>query len=168
MADGETRKAIESTLDALDEDRLRLAEQWVRTLLRQRPESRPGTSSGPLTDFLHVRRVSSEAGRAVFELDTVAEVLNPYGFLAGPAVYAMVDYSMGAATASTLNPGHTCATVEIKMSYLSSVRSGTVRAETEVIRRGRQIVFLESRVRDEAGKLIATASGSFMVMKTGA
>jgi hypothetical protein len=46
------------------------------------------------------------------------------------------------------------------------VRGATVRAETEVIRGGRQIVFLESKVRATAGKLVAAATGSFMVMGT--
>jgi uncharacterized protein (TIGR00369 family) len=118
--------------------------------------------------MLHIRRISSADGRAIFELAVGPDVLNPNGVLAGPAVYAMVDYSMGAATVSALEPGNYCATIEIKMSYLSSVRAGVVRAETEVIRKGRQIVFLESKVRDEAGKLIATASGSFMVIAAGA
>jgi acyl-CoA thioesterase len=168
MAETETKAALVEMLDGLDGERLRLAESWIRTLLRKSGASRPGASAGPLTDFLHIRRVSSEDGRAVFELDSAPEVLNPYGFLAGPAVYAMVDYSMGAATASTLAPNQTCATVEIKMSYLSSVRGGTVRAETEVVKRGRQIVFLESKVRDDAGRLIATATGSFIVIGAGA
>jgi len=62
------------------------------------------------------------------------------------------------------SPGNSAQTIEIKISYLASVRSGKVHAETEVVRQGRQIVFLESKVRDETGKLVATASGSFIVM----
>ena len=84
--------------------------------------------------------------------------------LHGAAVYTMVDYSMGGATMSVLPPGEICATIEIKISYLASVRGGTLTAETEIIKRGRNVVFLESKVRDDAGKLVATASGSFAVI----
>ena len=63
-----------------------------------------------------------------------------------------------------LKEGQYCATIEIKMSYMASVRAGIVRCETEVIRPGRRVVFLESKVRDDSGKLIATATGSFMVI----
>ena len=42
---------------------------------------------------------------------------------------------------------------------------GTLHAETQIIKRGRAVVFLESRVTDDAGKLVATASGSFAVIR---
>jgi acyl-CoA thioesterase len=162
---GESRGELHTLLDTITEDRLATIGSWIRMMARK-PGAQAATSAsaGPLTDMLHIRRVQSGNGRASFELDVAAEILNPNGVLAGPAVYAMVDYSMGAAAASALEPGQFCATIEIKISYLASVRSGTVRAETEVVRQGRQIVFLESKVRDAAGKLIATATGSFIVM----
>lgn len=161
----ESLSELHTLLDTVTEDRLATIGSWIRMMARK-PGTQPttGASSGPLTDMLHIRRVESGNGRALFELDVGAEVLNPSGVLAGPAVYAMVDYSMGAAAVSALEPGQISATIEIKISYLSSVRTGTVRAETEVVRQGRQIVFLESKVRDEAGKLVATATGSFIVM----
>jgi acyl-CoA thioesterase len=169
MGEPESREDLHALLDRVPPDRLATIGGWIRMMARKPGTATSGAASaGPLTDMLHIRRVKSEAGRAVFELDVCPEVMNPNGVLAGPAVYAMVDYSMGAATASALEAGNYCATIEIKMSYLSSVRSGIVRAETEVIRKGRQIVFLESKVRDEAGKLIATASGSFMVIPAAA
>jgi acyl-CoA thioesterase len=64
-----------------------------------------------------------------------------------------------------LPPGEICATIEIKISYLASVRGGTLTADTQIIKRGRQIVFLESHVSDDAGKLVATATGSFAVIR---
>src|SRR5579885_2242742 len=140
---------------------------WIAMMAREpgAPPS-PAASSGPLTDMLLIRRVEMGGGKAVFELEVSPDILNPNGVLASPAVYAMVDYSMGAATASALNAGQVCATIEIKISYFASVRSGKVRAETEVIRKDRRIAFLESRVRDDSGKLIAAATGSFFILDT--
>jgi len=162
---GESLSELHTLLDSITEDRLATIGSWIRMMARK-PGAPPatGASAGPLTDMLHIRRVESGKGRAMFELEVAPEILNPNGVLAGPAVYAMVDYSMGAAAASALEQGQFCATIEIKISYLASVRTGTVRAETEVVRQGRQIVFLESRVREASGKLIATATGSFIVM----
>lgn len=51
------------------------------------------------------------------------------------------------------------------MSYLASVRSGRLTCETQIIKRGRSIVFLESRVTDDTGKLVAAATGSFAVVR---
>jgi len=76
----------------------------------------------------------------------------------------MVDYSMGGATMSVLPPEEICATIEIKISYLAGVRDGRLTCKTEIIKRGRRVVFLESKVRDERGVLVAAASGSFAVV----
>jgi uncharacterized protein (TIGR00369 family) len=169
MSETDLREDLHALLNQVPADRLATVGAWIRMMARPPgATTSKSSSSGPLTDMLHIRRISSESGRAEFELEVCPEVLNPNGVLAGPAVYAMVDYSMGAATVSALEPGNYCATIEIKMSYLSSVRSGVVRAETVVIRKGRQIVFLESKVRDSAGKLIASATGSFMVIPAAA
>ncbi len=159
------REELLKTLDQLPGDKLALAENWIQMLARKPGERRTASTAGPLTDMLHIRRVASENGRASFELTVNPEILNPYGALAGPAVYAMVDYSMGAAVASLLSEGRYCATIEIKISYFASVRAGVVRCETEVVRPGRRVMFLESKVRDDSGKLIAAASGSFMVIE---
>ena len=164
----ETLAELHSLLDATADERLATVGSWIRMMARK-PGAPPssGASSGPLTDLLHIRRREMGNGRATFELEVAPETLNPNGVLAGPAVYAMVDYSMGAATSSALEAGQFCATIEIKISYMASVRSGIVRAETEVVRKGRQIVFLESKVLDEKDRLIATASGSFFVLDLG-
>lgn len=71
---------------------------------------------------------------------------------------------MSAAASSVLEPGQFRAMVEIKISYLASMREGKVVAETAVAKKGRQIVFLESKARDEVGRLIAIATGSFMIL----
>lgn len=164
MADIQSRDDIIKAVGELSDEKLALAGNWIRMLARKPGQPRTGSSAGPLTDMLHIRPVSSESGRALFELAVGPETLNPNGVLAGPAVYTMVDYSMGAATVSLLKEGQYCATIEIKMSYMASVRAGIVRCETEVIRPGRRVVFLESKVRDDSGKLIAAATGSFMVI----
>jgi acyl-CoA thioesterase len=65
---------------------------------------------------------------------------------------------------SVMKPGDICATIEIKISYLASVRGGRLTCETGVIKQGSRVVFLESRVMDVGGKLVATASGSFAVI----
>lgn len=162
------RDELLKALDELPADKLALAESWIRMLARKPGEQRTGSTAGPLTDMMRIQRIASENGRAAFELTVSPEILNPYGSLAGPAVYAMVDYSMGAAVASLLSEGRYCATIEIKISYFASVRGGIVRCETEVVRPGRRVMFLESKVRDDSGKLIAAATGSFMVIEPAA
>jgi acyl-CoA thioesterase len=165
------RERLRRYLEELPEDRLALVAGWVGTMMRmgtERPARQAGDSPGPVADLLHIRHVSSGEGRAFYELDVQPDLLNPNGMLHGGPVYTMVDYSMGAATMSVVEPGQYCATIEIKMSYLAPVRAGTLRCETEVVKKGRRIVFLESKVRDDTGRLVAAATGSFMVITPGA
>ena len=104
---------------------------------------------------------------ATYRLDVTPDLLNPHGVLHGGAVYTMVDNSMGGATMAALPEGQICATIEIKINYLAGVRGGTLTCTTDIVKQGRKVVFLESRVLDDAGKLVATASGSFAVIRPG-
>ena len=124
----------------------------------------PGASIGPIAEALHISNAGAKDGHATYLLTVVPELLNPHGVLHGGAVYVMVDYSMGGATMSVLPPGDICATIEIKISYLAGVRGGVLTCKTDIIKLGRKVVFLESKVSDDRGKLVATATGSFAII----
>jgi len=124
-----------------------------------------GASIGPLADYLHIANGGVVDGRATYYLDVTPELLNPHGVLHGGAVYVMVDYSMGGATMSVLPPGEICATIEIKISYLAGVRGGRLTCATDIIKRGKNVVFLESRVMADSGALVAAATGSFAIIR---
>ena len=150
-----------------DAQRTRLAD-WAGAMNPNIVRARePGASIGPLAEALHISNDGAKDGHATYRLRVVPEMLNPHGVLHGGAVYVMVDYSMGGATMSVLPPGDICATIEIKISYLAGVRDGTLTAQTSIIKAGRRVVFLESKVTDDHGKLVATASGSFAVIPAG-
>jgi acyl-CoA thioesterase len=159
------RARFDAALNMLDDAQQQRLLDWARAINSHVSHARaPGASIGPLAEQLHITNDGAQDGRAAYKLDVTPDLLNPHGVLHGGAVYVMVDYSMGGATMSVLPPGDICATTEIKISYLASVRGGTLRADTEIIKRGRRVVFLESRETDEGGKLVATASGSFAVI----
>jgi acyl-CoA thioesterase len=165
MADRDLRGRLDAAIEMLDDaERQRLLD-WAGVINARVTHARaPGTSIGPLAEQLHITNEGAQDGRAVYQLEVTPELLNPHGVLHGGAVYVMVDYSMGGATMSVLPAGDICATIEVKISYLASVRGGTLTAVTEIIKRGRRVVFLESKVTDAGGKLVATATGSFAVI----
>lgn len=168
MADTELRKRLDAAIDVLDDTQRQRLLDWAGVMNANVTRARaPGTSIGPIAEALHITNAGANDGHAVYELDVAPEILNPHGVLHGGAVYVMVDYSMGGATMSVLPPGDICATIEIKISYLASVRGGKLTADTRIIKRGRRVVFLESRVTDDGGRLVATASGSFAVIPKG-
>lgn len=94
---------------------------------------------------------------------TVSErLLNPFGVLHGGVLYAMADTGMGAALYPGLDADERCATIEIKISYVDAVTEGTVTCETDVIKRGRRVAYLDSDLTND-GELVARATGSFSI-----
>ncbi len=102
-------------------------------------------------------------GEASFELTVRPEHMNPYGVLHGGLLYALVNYAMGAALVSRLDPGERCATLEVKIQCLTPVPSGEVRAEARVVERTRRIGILEARAYADGDRLVAVATGTFYI-----
>jgi len=123
MADQALRDRLNAAIELLDGAQRQRLLDWAgamnATVVRARE---PGASIGPLAEALHISNLGAADGHATYRLDVAPELLNPHGVLHGGAVYVMVDYSMGGATMSVLPPGDICATIEIKISYLASVR----------------------------------------------
>jgi acyl-CoA thioesterase len=118
---------------------------------------------GPFADLLGLRRATMEDGRCRFEATVRPGHMNPHGVVHGGVVYALVDYAMGGAVTSRLDPGERCATLEIKPNYLAPVSDGRLAAEAWVVARTARIAVLEARVHAEGDRLVALATGSFYV-----
>jgi acyl-CoA thioesterase len=125
------------------------------------PRVDPGV--GPIATLLGIRRASMEKGRSEFELTIRPEHMNPNGVVHGGVVYTLVDFAMGGALTSLLEPGERCATLEVKINYLAPALSGDIRAEACVVSRSRRVAVMEARVYGEAQRLLALATGSFYV-----
>ena len=74
----------------------------------------------------------------------------------------MADFGMGAAVYSVLEEVELCATVEIKINYVSSVTEGNLVCDSEVIDRRRRIAIIESEVKN-GDELVAKALGTFYI-----
>ncbi len=103
-----------------------------------------------------------EDGYSRGELTVTERLKNPNGVLHGAVAYAMADSGMGAALSRGLGEGESCATIELKVSYLQPVVDGRLVCETSVIRRGGSVAFLESEVTQD-GEAVAQATGSFAI-----
>jgi uncharacterized protein (TIGR00369 family) len=91
------------------------------------------------------------------------ELINPAGLLAGPVAYAMVDYSMGSTLWQDLSGEERIATIGISINYVQTAREGEVICETSLDRRNDRVAIMQSEVRHEDGRLLATAIGSFAI-----
>lgn len=104
-------------------------------------------------------------GRALVTLHAGPQHANPMGTLHGGILCDIADAAMGIAFASTLAPGESFTTVELKINFLRPVREAKLRAEGKVVHRGRTIGYVECDVLDENGKLIAKSNSTCLVLR---
>jgi acyl-CoA thioesterase len=159
------RDDLRRKVDDLTEEQARTVLGWMQVLSKSERQQPGEQSVGALGDALGLVSVERAPGHSKMRLEIDPRWHNPNGVLHGGVVYTMIDYSMGGAVQPNLPEGQHCATIEVKVSYLAAVREGTVTVDTEVVRQGRNVAFLESKVRDESGKLIATGSGSMYIFE---
>jgi uncharacterized protein (TIGR00369 family) len=122
------------------------------------PSSKP-KGIDDLTNWLGLRWETAQRVR----LTVRPELINPAGLLAGPVTYAMVDYSMGSTLWRELTDGERIATIGISINYVQTAREGEVICETRLDRRNDRVAILQSEVRHQDGRLLASAIGSFSI-----
>ncbi len=133
-------------------------------LLRSVSVDRDEYGHFPLRRFLGMDIEEVEPGHAIARLEVSEDLLNPNGVVHGGVLFTMVDTAMGKATMTSLEEGQRCASIEIQMRFLRPVSAGKLEADTTVIRRGRKITHLESRIRDSDGVLVAIGAGTYAVI----
>lgn len=126
----------------------------------------------------HIREVGSPAarligfevpesgnGRALVTLQVGPQHANPMGTIHGGILCDIADAAMGIAFSTTLEPGETFTTLELKINFLRPVREAKLFAEGKVAHRGRTIGYAECDVIDENGKLIAKSTSTCLVLR---
>ncbi|MHB8895318.1 MAG: PaaI family thioesterase [Candidatus Geothermincolia bacterium] len=90
---------------------------------------------------------------------------NPIGTVHGGFLATFADEVMGSCMATTLKPGESFTTAELKINYMKPVGKETISGEGTVIRRGRNIGFLEAKLTNEGGDLVATATSTVVLLR---
>jgi len=175
MNEIEPRQQLRAAVETLSDERAQTLLGWLRMMRREQPEPAGpfgeeqlpvrGESVGPLGDMLGMVVEQKSPGRTRMRLTVDPTWNNPNGVLHGGVIYTLIDYSMGGAVKESLPLGEHCATIQVQVNYLSSVRDGTLWVDTTVIKQGRNIAFTESKVWDNGARLIATASGSMFIFR---
>ena len=104
---------------------------------------------------------NAEAGRAVVEYTAKPEFCHSGGIVQGGFVTGWIDSAMARAAIASTNGEKSMTTLEIKISFLKAAVAGkTYRAEGWVVRAGKSVMFMEGRLLDQDGKLIAKGSAT--------
>ncbi|MGH2829875.1 MAG: PaaI family thioesterase [Actinomycetota bacterium] len=90
--------------------------------------------------------------------------LNPGGIVHGGVIASLLDSAIGLALRTRLWPGSRHATLQLGVHYIAMARTGTLTARGSAVHSGSRTGFGEATLHDEAGKLIAKASATFMIV----
>jgi acyl-CoA thioesterase len=114
-------------------------------------------------DLIGLEFTDLENGVSHCHIEAKESHLNPHRVVHGGVIYSLADTGMGGALFSSLDPGQRCATLEIKISYLQFVTSGTLSCESKVVQKSRRFGFTESEVFNDE-RLVAKATGTFAIL----
>jgi len=110
-----------------------------------------------------ILEIDSDEGWCRIAYDLGEAHFNRFGALHGGSIACVMDDVLAIAAGLVLKWGEIAPTLEMKVSYLAQGAGGRHVAEAKVLKRGRQINFLEATLARDDGKLVATATATIMV-----
>jgi len=119
---------------------------------------------GTFAELLGIRFVEATPDRVVAELDYRDELTTVGGSLHGGTLMAFADTIGAVATVLNLPEGASTTTLESKTNFFAAGRSGTVQAETTPLHRGKRTMVWQTRVTNDAGRLLSLTIQTQMVL----
>ena len=123
------------------------------------------TAHPPMMEVLGIRLIRVDPGDVEFGCTPDDSAYNRLGSIHGGLLCTLLDSAIGCAVGTTLAAGVEYTSLEIKVNYLRRAQGGVMlRTHGWVVKPGRRVAFAGADIRDESGKIIATGSGSCVVM----
>jgi 1,4-dihydroxy-2-naphthoyl-CoA hydrolase len=119
---------------------------------------------GTLSETLGIEFVEATKERVVARLAIRDELRTVGGALHGGTLMAFADTIGAAATVLNLPDGATTTTLESKTNFFAAGRSGAVQAEATPLHRGKRTMVWQTRITDEAGRLLSLTIQTQMVL----
>jgi len=119
---------------------------------------------GTLGELLGIRFVETSAERVVAELTVRDDLRTVGGALHGGTLMAFPDTVGAAATIVNLPAGAGTTTLESKTNFFAAGRAGVIRAESTPLHRGKRTMVWQTRVTDDAGRLLSLTIQTQMVL----
>jgi uncharacterized protein (TIGR00369 family) len=98
--------------------------------------------------------------------DGKQDFCNPAGFVQGGILSAMLDDTMGPAVFVMTEGKLYTATITMTVNFLAPAKPGPITGEANVTQLGKTIAFVEGRLMDENGTVLAAATTSARLVET--
>ena len=121
----------------------------------------PGFGTFFLARLLGLEISYGEADDCTVRLAVKDFMYNPQGSLHGGIIATVLDISMGHLLQHSAGVGMT---LQMNTQYIKPARDGVVQARATFLRKGRSITYLESRMTDAEGALMAFATSTWRLL----
>lgn len=121
----------------------------------------------PFIHSLGIELISCGKGWSETRVKGVPSLRQQHGFIHAGAIMTLADHTCGGAAASTVAEDRDVITVENKVSFLRPALGPELICRAEVLRAGRNLVFVEAEVMVESAggrMLVAKASSTLAVV----
>ena len=120
----------------------------------------------PMIGLMDMVLVEVDEGRVAFGSTPSTKFYNPLGGAHGGYAATMLDSACGSAVQTLLGAGQRYTTLELKVAYHKGITtgSGRLRAEGRIVTMGRRAAFAEATVKDQDGRLYASATSTLMIL----
>lgn len=117
---------------------------------------------GPLAGLLDLQLHETAPGRVTGHVEPLDWMANVFGSVQGGVLISIADTITGLAAQTLTTVDQEYRVLDLKVDYLRSPATGgpAIRAEAEVIRAGRRLALIESRLVDADGKVYVRGSSS--------
>ena len=114
----------------------------------------------PFFDHCTIKRPLRENGRCIATVTATPNLCNSFGNAHGGLLMTLLDACMAGAASSTVGESASVVTIDMQVNFLTP-GSGLLTGEGTVLRGGRSLIVCEGHIRNEAGELVAKATGLF-------
>jgi len=119
----------------------------------------------PFAELIGVEVEEIGAGESVMTMVADERHSNPMGTIHGGILCDLADAAMGVAFFSTLEPGESFTTLELKINFLRPFWTGKLVARGRIVHRGKSVGMAECDVFDDQERLIARSSSTCAVLR---
>ena len=117
-----------------------------------------------LVAHLGIEFVEVGRDKVVATLKITPNLLTTTGTVHGGTLMAFADTIGAAGTVANLAPEQSTATLESKSNFFAACRSGVIRAEATPLHKGKRTHVWQTRITDEAGKLLSLTTQTQMIL----
>ncbi len=120
--------------------------------------------TSPFHQWAGLELLSVGHGRAELAMELQPHHFNPQRIVHGGIITALADTSIGLALRSQLRPGLTHRTAQLNVHFLAKGEGDRLIGRGRALHLGQRMGYGEAEVVDEGDRLLARATGTFIVL----